>query len=248
MGVSKGAWPGSGQPATLALGAAHCHLAGRRVRGRTRHAPLGRRLGRTRRRARGRGRAPRAIAATNAALTPRASSSVIAAWVVPPGEVTLRRSVSGRLARGGGERGGAGDGLHARGGAPRARAQAHLARRPRASPRSGGTRRPGPSPRARSRRRASSSSADPDDLRRSAPARRRRRARSSADDRRRARTAPAMPWPISAGVFGMARTTRSLPLARDDRVAADAGHHAELQRAADVRARRARRRRERAAA
>ena len=41
---------------------------------------------------------------------------------------------------------------------------------------------------------------------------------------------PEMPWPISAGVFGIARTTRSLPVALRDRVAADAGHHAEVQR------------------
>ena len=68
----------------------------------------------------------------------------------------------------------------------------------------------------------------------------RRRARSSSVTAGRANR-PAMPWPISAGVFGIARTTRSLPVARDDRVAADAGHHAELQRVADVRrARRAR--------
>ena len=33
-----------------------------------------------------------------------------------------------------------------------------------------------------------------------------------------------MPWPISAGVFGIARTTRSLPVASGDRVAANAGH------------------------
>ena len=120
-----------------------------------------------------------------------------------------------------------------RGGAPRAARQAHLRGRRRASPRRSRRRRPGPSPTARSPRRAR----PPRATQSSSPV-----GASTALDlgavvavtAARANS-PAMPWPISAGVFGIARTTRSLPVARGDRVAADAGHHAELQRAADVR-------------
>ena len=49
---------------------------------------------------------------------------------------------------------------------------------------------------------------------RSARAPPRRAALSRRWSPRRARTGPAMPWPISAGVFGMARTTRWVPAAR----------------------------------
>ena len=132
------------------------------------------------------------------------------AAVVPPGEVTLRRSSAGARARPAASAAAPATVCSARRAAssapsPICRPASSIASRSR-------RRRPGPSPRARSRRRAAASSPTQMSSPVGAEQRRRPRRGPSAGHRRRANR-PAMPWPISAGVFGMARTTRSLPVA-----------------------------------
>ena len=145
-----------------------------------------------------------------ASRTPRVSSTAIAASVVPPGEVTLRRSSAGDSAEAAASAAEPASVCSARRRA--ARRAGPSGGRPRAAPRAAGTRRPGPEP--ESAVTASSAASSPTQT--SSPVGREQRLRHRPGLRRSrpaARTAPAMPWPISAGVLGIARTTRSLPVA-----------------------------------
>ena len=99
--------------------------------------------------------------------------------------------------------------------------------RPESRPRARRTHRPDQSPTVRSRHRADLR-ARPRATGRWRPARPRRDPRSSDETAGRANS-PVMPSPISAGVLGIARTDAIAAGGLDQRIAADPGHHTELQ-------------------
>ena len=170
----------------------------------------------------------------NSAWTWSSSMEVIAAWVVPPLDVTRSRSTCGRIVRS----------------AAPARRRRRRCRPPVGAP----ARATGPS-----RRRPASSLREKEDIGRARagqgrhrvevrllhpPTATRRswqctcstRALSCCDNAGRAYRA-VMPLPTSAGVLGMDRTMRSRPQPARNAVRADAGGHAQVQGLARVRAR-----------